>query len=392
MRVLLASSSSGSRGGGEFFLTYLGEALAELGVEPALWVSSGDQMDELAEQFASIGPVLRHPYRNTYLRRTRSFSHAFGAPAEMSAIANQWKAFRPDVIHLNKQCLEDGLDLLDTASDMGIPHGCTIHITQTAVELKAFLGGMRDRLARKALRNYPGQLWAISAQRARELQGFTGQDAPVPFIPNGVRIPEMDAISESGAQMRKQLFGDRQPDGPVAVCVGRIEEQKDPFRFLEILGQWKESSPGLTGVWVGDGRLREPFENRIREMGAADWIHCAGWQPDPLPYLSMADVYVHPARFEGLPFALLEAMAHQLPCVISPSLASELEEFPHDTWVIAGEDPSSWLDLVMDSSGMERIGKRSRERIIESFSIQAMARSYMKLYESLMDSWKGQPS
>jgi glycosyltransferase involved in cell wall biosynthesis len=110
------------------------------------------------------------------------------------------------------------------------------------------------------------------------------------------------------------------------------------------------------------------------------------------PWRMFTCIRLASARFEGLPFALLEAMAHQLPCVISPSLASELEEFPHDTWVIAGEDPSSWLDLVMDSSGMERIGKRSRERIIESFSIQAMARSYMKLYESLMDSWKGQPS
>jgi glycosyltransferase involved in cell wall biosynthesis len=384
MRVLLVSSSSGSRGGGEFFLVYLGEALRRLGVEPVLWLSSDTGMDDLAAMFASSGQVIRHPYVNTYSRRSRSFSHLLPGGRGVRSILDSWSSVKPDIIHLNKQCLEDGLDLLQAAAEQGRPHGCTIHITQTAVELRAFLARARDWIARRALTRYPGKLWAISEQRAEELGAFVGLGGPVPYIPNGVRIPSLEDIGKTRHSMRERIFSDKPPAGPVAVSVGRLEEQKDPFRFLEILAKWKSVEPGLRGVWVGDGRLRASFEGKIDSMGAGSWIQCAGWQSDPLPYLCMADVYVHPARFEGLPFALLEAMAHGLPCVLSPSLAAELKDMPQDTWIIAGADSGKWCTALCDRDLLAGLGNRARQLAIDAFSIEAMAKAYIGLYEGLL--------
>ena len=51
MKILLASSSSGSRGGGELYLLYLGRALAERGHEAMLWASAHPRMNELAEKW-----------------------------------------------------------------------------------------------------------------------------------------------------------------------------------------------------------------------------------------------------------------------------------------------------------------------------------------------------
>src|SRR5205809_5773405 len=82
MRILLASSSSGSRGGGELYLLYLGRALAARGHDVILWASSHSRMNELAASFAAFGKVQRSDYVNTYDRRLRSVaSYLDGASA-----------------------------------------------------------------------------------------------------------------------------------------------------------------------------------------------------------------------------------------------------------------------------------------------------------------------
>jgi glycosyltransferase involved in cell wall biosynthesis len=384
MRVLFVSSSSGSRGGGEFFLVYLARALKAEGVEVGLWLSADPQMDGIVELFGEAGPVFRHPYVNTFLRRTRSLSHLRPPGREMEAILEQWRAFQPDVLHLNKQCLEDGLDLLEAARRLDVAQGCTLHITQSAVELKAVMGRLRDAIARRALRLYPGGLWAIARNRADALEGFLGGKRKVACIPNGVRIPPEEEMRETADHMRRE-WGERiTGGGPVAVSIGRLMPQKDPMRFLEIMDSWKAREPGLTAIWVGDGEMREAFEARIRQMGAVDWIHCAGWQEEATRFLCLADAYVHPARFEGLPFALLEAMAHGLPCVISPSLAADLKDMPPETWIIAGEDPEVWLEPLTDAGRLAEKGREARALAVESFSLEAMARAYIQLYRQLL--------
>lgn len=384
MRVLFISSSSGSKGGGEFFLVFLARALKELGVEVGLWASSNPAMDGLCDLFSPIGDVFRNNYTNTYLRKTRSFSHAFDRVSSMTAIRSQWESFSPDFLHLNKQCLEDGLDLLELAQQTMIPQACTIHITQTAVELKAVMGGFRDGIARRKLRSYRFPLWAISYQRAEELGNFIGSTDAVPFVANGVRLPDLTEIENNRLEMLSQFDGFISPQSTVAVTVGRIEEQKNPFRFLEILEQWKTVNPNLVGIWVGDGRLRQAFESRIDQMNARDWIRCAGWVEDANPFLSLADVYVHPARFEGLPFSLLEAMSHKKPCVLSPSLASELKDMPLSTWIIAEEDPEAWVPQITNPSLLKELAGKARTLVEEKFSEEAMARSYVDMYKTVI--------
>lgn len=384
MRVLLISSSSSSMGGGEFFLLFLGGALKKLGVEVGLWLSDSPHMDGIAEKFESIGPVLRHHYINTFKRNLRSFSHIGPLNSNHRKILKQWQGFLPDVIHINKQCLEDGLDLLELAAKWDMPQGCTIHITQKAVELNAFLGSVRDKIAIRSLKKYPGEIWGISQQRAEELSRHLGlQDVPR-YVLNGVTIPARNLIQKERDRMREKFASFCTEDDLVVVALGRLEEQKNPMRFLEILELWKRECPALRGIWVGDGNMREAFDKEIQAMRAEGWIKCLGWQENPLPYLCLADVYLHPARFEGLPFALLEAMAHGKPCVLSPNLANELKDFPTDTWIIAHERDSSWLGKVNDLSFLNRLGEKSRHIVEESFSVMNMAKTYLDMYKRLI--------
>src|SRR6266550_4684478 len=114
MKILLVSSSSGSRGGGEIFLKYLGQGLVQRGHEVISWCADHPRMDELAEGLAHIGKVVRFPYKNFYDFKTRIVGTClnWGTSREIAA---DWAGLQPDVIHVNKQNLEDGLDLLRAA-------------------------------------------------------------------------------------------------------------------------------------------------------------------------------------------------------------------------------------------------------------------------------------
>ncbi|HWL73494.1 MAG TPA: hypothetical protein VNQ74_06455, partial [Burkholderiaceae bacterium] len=111
MKILLVSSGSGSRGGGEIFLNYLGGALAARGHSVMTWMPAHARMNELASQCAKFSEVVRAEFRNTYDHRTRSLATVFNSRAS-NHVARQWAELKPDVIHVNKQNLEDGLDLL----------------------------------------------------------------------------------------------------------------------------------------------------------------------------------------------------------------------------------------------------------------------------------------
>src|SRR5688572_18338599 len=150
MKILLASSSSGSRGGGELYLLYLGRALAERGHTPVLWASIHPRMDELAKGFSAFGRVTRCEYTKTYDRRLRSIGAFLDKAASRRALGS-WEKIGADVIHLNKQNLEDGLDLLSALATIGAPNLCTIHLTQSARYLKAVFARARDSVSRHVL-------------------------------------------------------------------------------------------------------------------------------------------------------------------------------------------------------------------------------------------------
>ena len=91
MKILLVSSGSGSRGGGEIFLLYLGRALAARDHSIMTWMPTHRRMDELASQCAEFSEVIRADYVNTYDHRSRSLATLFNAK-QSRAIARQWRA------------------------------------------------------------------------------------------------------------------------------------------------------------------------------------------------------------------------------------------------------------------------------------------------------------
>lgn len=380
MRILLVSSSSGSRGGGELFLLYLAEALKKAGDEPVIWCSTDCQMDELSHLCETVCEVIRQPYTNTYHKPLRSLSHLFPCRAQTRAIAAQWSALQPTVIHINKQNLEDGLDLLAAANSLETPQLATIHITQSACELSARMGSLRDGIARNMLRHYPHPLVAVSSSRMEQLSRFLPKHPRLLLAENGVRVPDDAQLEQWRSATRKHLS--LAEDCRLFLAVGRLEAQKQPLEFIDLACAIHARDPRSRFIWIGAGSLLDAFKERIRTCKAEDFISHLNWQREIYPWLAAADGYLHPAAYEGLPFSLLEAMACSLPCLVRSSLADDLGLSEHEI-VYPYSRPDSKEPLSLLDPCASTRGQRAREYILANHSIDKMAQTYRAYYEDI---------
>src|SRR5262245_10159366 len=151
MKVLLVSSSSGSTGGGEIYLVRLAQGLSGLGHSVYTLCSTAPAMDKLAEALGRFGEVRRLDLVNTYQRLTRSLGAALNFE-QQRRFSLAFQEFCPDVIHINQQVAEDGLDLILAARRSGVPLLSTIHIPYSAEELGARFGKLRDLVTSNVLR------------------------------------------------------------------------------------------------------------------------------------------------------------------------------------------------------------------------------------------------
>jgi glycosyltransferase involved in cell wall biosynthesis len=381
MRVLLVSSGSGSRGGGEIFLEYLARELTARGHEVMVWIPDAARMDELAAKCARDAKVVRSAYRNTYDYSTRSLATCFNWGVSRR-VAAEWRVLRPDVIHINKQNLEDGLDLLQAARICSLPSICTIHLTQTASYLRARLASLRDFIARRQLRKYKGILISVQETREQALRDFIGNGALTATVFNGV--PSVDPDGMRSERRRKRAELGLSPDDLLVLGVGRLVAQKRPLLFLKLAKELHKRIPQSKFLWVGDGNLAAQWREKIAREQMGHFVSCAGWQADVLPFFLAGDVLLHVAEFEALPFVLIEAMATQLACVVTRDLASELS-FLGEENVLFIDDLPKLARKLADKETVARVATAGWQVAKDRLSVGRMAESYENLYRTAME-------
>jgi glycosyltransferase involved in cell wall biosynthesis len=379
MRILLVSSSSGSRGGGEIFLKYLGQGLADRGHEVIFWCAQHSRMDELAGMLSRIGRVVRSRYRNFYDHKTRILATSLNRGTS-KRLAVEWAELKPDTIHINKQNLEDGLDLLRAADFCAAPSLSTIHITQTASYLGARVARLRDTLARAALRRYRGPLVGVQEARVKELRCFLGNGHAVHTIFNGVPSGNEPQASQKRQAKRQELGADQ--NTLLVVAVGRMEPQKRPLLFLELAERLHQKAPQTRFVWVGGGSLAPQWDAWVASRNLRGVISRVEWQSDVRPFLFAADLFLHTAAYEGLPIALTEAMTAGLPCAVPRYFLDEVSFFSDETFLVI-EDESKLVAALLDKGELQARASRCQSLAKEHFSIERMAADYERLYQGL---------
>jgi glycosyltransferase involved in cell wall biosynthesis len=209
------------------------------------------------------------------------------------------------------------------------------------------------------------------------LHTFLGGRGRVAAIFNGV--PEVDAATvRSLRQVKRRELGLCDRDFLV-LGVGRLVEQKRPFAFLSLAKELRGYVPEAKFLWVGDGKLAADWQESVARLGLGGEVSCAGWQPDVQAYYSAADVLLHVAKFEGLPLAVVEAMASGLPCAVTRDLSSEVPFFTEEN-VLFVDCLDELAQKIRDPLTLARIGQEGRRLVEDRLSATKMAESYEQLY------------
>lgn len=134
-------------------------------------------------------------------------------------------------------------------------------------------------------------------------------------IRNGVDLKKFGTRTSHSQSLRRDL--NISVDDSVIVCIARLDKPKRIDILLEALSLVCGEYRACKCVIAGDGPSRQELVKLSGQLGLDSTVSFVGHQEDVRPYLDMADIFVLSSEKEGLPLALLEAMAHGLPCVVS---------------------------------------------------------------------------
>ncbi|MBL8417247.1 MAG: glycosyltransferase family 4 protein [Dechloromonas sp.] len=131
-------------------------------------------------------------------------------------------------------------------------------------------------------------------------------------------------------------------------------------------------------VIVGDGPQREALIAQVAELGLQDRVHLVGNHPDVVPWMQALDVFVLPSYAnEGVPQALMQAMACGLPCITTDIGAiPELAQHEATALVVPPQDVAA-LDLALnrllgDAQLRQRLGQAARDHVLAAHGRETM--------------------
>jgi glycosyltransferase involved in cell wall biosynthesis len=303
------------RGGAEDHLVTIGRGAVKSGWEVhAAFHPEGDLRSLEAD--LSLNGVVCHGVgiHETHDRRQETRARDL---ARLARTVRVLRRVRPDVVAVELPWPDYGVGPVLACAVSGVPAAVVFHLVPRGFSfgrkrLRAFLWARARR-----------QRWiAVSECTRRTLSELTGvSPAGIDVIYNGIPVVAADVEMETG---RREIARDdvRQELGlsagiRIVTTVGRLDGQKGHIDVVPAIPHLVAEHPELRFVWVGDGGHRQSLIEALTRYGVVDKVYLLGRRRDVSRLLLASDLFLFPSRFEGLPFALLEAMAHGVPVVAS---------------------------------------------------------------------------
>lgn len=166
------------------------------------------------------------------------------------------------------------------------------------------------------------------------------------------------------------------------VTLSRFDYQKNMDMAFSIAQHFKEDKH-INFTWIGDG---ENFQ-RLKEEAIKEKINIkfVGFSNEPIKYLKEADIYLSTSRFEGLPYALIEAASVGLPIIATNVIGNNECVKNHETGLLFNtvEEGISCIKQLKDNTIRKEMGYKSRQFFLENFTIEKMVNRLISIYECI---------
>lgn len=165
---------------------------------------------------------------------------------------------------------------------------------------------------------------------------------------------------------------------PVILGVGRLTKQKDFNTLIQAFARIFAKRP-VRLLLLGEGDLRNELERTVLELGLGQSVSFLGFVSNPYAYMSRASVFVLSSRWEGLPGALIQAMACGTPVVSTDCPSGPREILENGKWgrlVPVGDADALALAIeqTLDQSTSPQVEHRARD-----FGEDQAVKEYLKV-------------
>lgn len=217
-------------------------------------------------------------------------------------------------------------------------------------------------------------------------------------IPNGVCIETFAPPTVAERSHLRAWLG-LPYQAPIVVFIGSLNRGKGlgilMSAWQEVIGQYPDAHLLLVGPRndpvnrFSDEAFSHELEVWLCTPSISDSVICTGLVPDVFSYLRAADVFVLPSRFEGMPNALLEAMACGLPSVATNiGGVKDVATHGQHALLVPPEDASALaqalLELLASRELRQHLGRCARSHIRKHYSMDRVADRYVALYRALL--------
>lgn len=281
---------------------------------------------------------------------------------------------RPDVIHAHSSI--GGVLGRVVARATGLPAVYTpngVAQGRLAETVERRLGRITDRFIAVS----------TSERDAAVAAGFVPPERAV-VIANGIE-PEPPAASPPDLRARFDI----PRDAPLIGTIARLSPQKAPERFVRIVRAVVEQRPEVHAVMVGEGVLQPEFDRAIAEAGVGAHLHQIPSLDDAWATLDQLAVFVLTSRFEGGPYAPLEASRAGVPVVLTDVVGSRDAVDRGVTGLLVPEDDeagfaSAVVGLLDDPTRAAAMGAAGAGWVRAHADVRAQGVALGELYDAVI--------
>lgn len=342
----------------------------------SLWAGQGGMLDDVAlaipDADVRIVPWIVHPI----------------APLRDAGAVLRLAAGLREVDLLHTHSSKAGILGRAAARLAGVPgvvhtvHGWSFNDAQAPATRRAYLE------AERAAARVTDRIVCVShADRDRGLASGIGHPSQYRILRSGID-PRAYAAQRDGRERVRRAIG-ATPEDLVVGSLANLKPQKAPLDFVEAARIARSRDPRLRFFIAGDGPMRAEVEAAVARAGLQGAFTLLGWRDDVPDLLAGMDVFLLTSLFEGLPRAVLQAMAAAVPVVATHTGGVEDVIVDGVTGrLVPPGDPGAAAEAIVslaaDAALRMRFARSAASRLNEEFDIRRLVSDLEDLYDDVL--------